>query len=210
MTEEQATPPPVERRIAARLRALRESSGATQATWAQRLTAAGVPTKVATLARIESGQQPIDVHRLLALIALVPGVTMDALLEPPFTIGHLTLADGSLVGELLLQGRHDQRPGEEAHDPAEADARLDQLTAMVTESFPASRDRVAEALVSRFGSSDAAAVVALVRDELVREAAETPEPGTPSWRAYQAHAVRRVGRELAREIGIAAHDATEA
>lgn len=100
---ESKPPPTASARAAASLRALRQAADLSHAELADILTALGMPTKVATVARIERGSQAITVDQLVALatvFAYEGGVR--SLLGQPIAVGELVVDDAAALDVLLL------------------------------------------------------------------------------------------------------------
>jgi transcriptional regulator with XRE-family HTH domain len=94
--------PPPSARAAQGLRALREAEGWSHATVAAILTSLGMPTKEATIARIERGTQAMSVDQLAAL-SLLASSGMAGLLGPPFRVGEVSVG-GVVEVDALLAG----------------------------------------------------------------------------------------------------------
>jgi transcriptional regulator with XRE-family HTH domain len=197
MTEPSAAALTITQRIAQCVRDWRAEQGLSQAQLASWLTDIGIRTKPATWARIESGQQPIDVERLFALVALTDDTRLSDLVRGPFTIGrHVVDEDGA---QTLLRTSPQWAPS-----PIDVDTgayRWEQLTDMTGLDLSV----VVELVQRLYGTDD---VNAIVRQAHSAALADLPpesdaRTGDGIRRAYQAHALRRIGRELT-----AAHQAS--
>lgn len=192
-------PPGASARIAERLRAHRTAGGWDQAAVAALLTAAGLPTNTATIVRIENGDQPPTVEQALLLAVLVMPNGLRTLLEPPFTLGNLTVRKVDDLGQVL---GHEIGPRTIPDTPMAREAtRLVSKTlaeardSQIAGTLNVSRELIAEAAEALYGKS--AASEASERFSARLDQLHTrPEVESASWRAYRSHAVRAVAAEI--------------
>lgn len=186
---------------------MRQAQGGDQTFAADVLTALGEPTRAATVARVERGEQPPTLEQAL-LLALLHNRGLEELLTLPVRVGRIVVETPAELRQLLLGplgpgAQQDEKPGPwfVAGDLAH-EALRDRRRRQVAAELRVPVEQVREAELALYGDQPGARTIAsqvtarLIyrRDQHLADGFEKPSEATR--RAWQSHALRAVTREI--------------
>ena len=192
--------------LAARLRVLRSTRGWSLEAVAAAMTALGVPTRPATVRRLESGAQPMTAEQLLMLTGLLaPGEGLTGLVGmQPFRIGAIAFRDEAAI-EQLLTGAHptEERTAVDRMGQIMEGADRVWLTHQLADLAHCAPADVDRACLHLWGDPNPQPEVARRRTaqrDRATAAGKTPQPATPAWRAHQTWAIRQVAQAITEHL----------
>lgn len=202
--ETQPSAPSCSERVAGNLRELRQRRSWSHVLVADALTSVGVPTKSATIARIERGSQAMTLEQLLALATIFSeDGGLRALVRGSMTVGELQLDDEHATDVLLL--------GDDARAQSDASRRakdvasrllLDARARQIAEHIGRPVDDVEAAAQQLYGRGAGEAVFMYVAESLALWTLNdsNDDDAQAAVRAYTTNAIRRIGTEIRHQL----------
>ena len=208
---ERSEPVPLAAKVGESVRPLRLAGAWDQATLAETMTRLGVPTKVATINRIESGRQAVTLEQLVVLGVVLTPDGAAGLLDPGTGGWHAGRWRSRTRRSDAGSHRSVGRPGRQAESTGRQPlptGRAGVARGLRRTAKPHARgsargvDRgVAAAAKRRFKRTSQDEVRVRFGERLDEAQDDRPGPESAAWRAYMGHAVRSVQADLATELG---------